>query len=182
MIERKWKRMELIRTKRLLLIPLEYSQLKTRLSSPETLEKTLNFKFYDKTIPPPLEEAYQQKISMIEKNKKEFLLLTFWQFVIAETGLVIGEAGFKSLPNQKGEIEIGYGITPAFRGKGYAREGVKALAKWALKKENIQAILATTDRENFPSQRVLKGIGWEKTGEDENSFFWRLEKKNLAGL
>jgi [ribosomal protein S5]-alanine N-acetyltransferase len=40
----------------------------------------------------------------------------------------IGQIGCKGPPNSSGEVEIGYGVNPAFQGRGYASELVTAFA------------------------------------------------------
>ncbi len=167
--------MDRIQAERLYLFPLKPPHLPMRLSSPHQLEKLLNLKFAERKLPPPLKEAYRQKIDLIRDNPEDFPLLTYWQFVLAREDLVIGEAGFKNLPDYRGEVEIGFGLAKGYRGHGYAREGVAALANWAFGRGDIRAILATTAGENIPSQKVLRAVGWEQTGEDEGNFFWRLE-------
>ncbi len=170
--------MEILNTRRLFLLPLRPLELQLRLSSPEQLERLLNLRFAQLEMPGPLKEAYRKKIALIDETDADYLLLTYWQFILREEGWIIGEAGFKNLPDCKGDIEIGYGIVPDFRGKGYAREGVEVLTRWALGREDVQGIIATTAKGNIPSQKVLESGGWVKTGADKENIFWRLSKKN----
>ena len=75
----------------------------------------------------------------------------------------IGELCFKGL-SPDGTAEIGYGLLPEFRGKGYATEAVKAVVEWALGQPGVTAIEAETDAENTASQRVLAKAGFVPTG------------------
>ncbi len=65
-------------------------------------------------------------------------LLGFGFFAIEEkaSGRFIGEAGFQEmrrdlLPSIEGTLETGWGILPAYQGRGYAKEAVSAAMTWA---------------------------------------------------
>lgn len=79
-----------------------------------------------------------------------------------------------------GAITIGYGISPAERGRGAATGAVRALVQWARSETRVRLIEAETRTDNLPSQRVLESNGFTKAGEraDEEDgalFCWRLE-------
>lgn len=65
-------------------------------------------------------------------------LLGFGFFAIEEKagGRLIGEAGFQEMrrdlqPPIEGTLETGWGILPAYHGKGYAGEAMRAAMAWA---------------------------------------------------
>jgi 8-oxo-dGTP pyrophosphatase MutT (NUDIX family) len=74
---------------------------------------------------------------------------------------VVGDAGFKG-PPQHGEVELGYSIVPEHRRRGYAIEAAKALVDWALGQPGVERVLAETEPENAPSQRVLERVGMRR--------------------
>lgn len=82
------------------------------------------------------------------------------QYAIVEraSGLVIGGAGFHRAP-ANGEVEIGYGLTEAARGRGYATEAVRALIDIA-RRHGAMAVIAETDHGNRESERVLERNGF----------------------
>lgn len=94
-------------------------------------------------------------------------------FVIDETasGHSVGGIGFKSAPNEHGEVEIGYGICDSCQGRGVATEAVLALCGVA--QRGAQVVLAETDHENVASQRVLEKSGFQCGGEIEGLIQWR---------
>jgi hypothetical protein len=96
-------------------------------------------------------------------------------FVIDETssGLSVGGVGFKSAPNERGEVEIGYGICHSFQGRSVATEAVVALCDFA--RQGARVVLAETDRENVASQRVLEKSGFQSVGETDGLIRWRKE-------
>ncbi len=94
-------------------------------------------------------------------------------WTIALDGVVIGSASFKGGPDQRGVVEIGYGIAPAFRGDGIATEATVALTGLALADPAVRAVVATTDPGNRPSMRVLEKAGFRRTGKDGALVAWR---------
>lgn len=81
--------------------------------------------------------------------------------ILNETKSVIGDIGFKGLPDDSGAVEVGYFINGEYREKGYASEALKAICEWAFSHESIHIIKAVTDQDNIPSQRVLEKNGFE---------------------
>jgi RimJ/RimL family protein N-acetyltransferase len=96
-------------------------------------------------------------------------------FTIVEksSGQSIGGIGFKTSPNERGEVEIGYGVCLSFQGRGVATEAVIALCDFA--RRGARAVLADTDRENVASQRVLEKSGFQSCGATDELLFWRKE-------
>jgi len=71
------------------------------------------------------------------------------------------------------QLEIGYGLIPDERGKGYGTEAVSLMVNYLfLSKENMR-IQAQTALGNIASQRVLKKSGFKKEGTLRQSFFMR---------
>jgi RimJ/RimL family protein N-acetyltransferase len=96
-------------------------------------------------------------------------------YVVVEksSGLAIGGIGFKRPPNERGEVEIGYGMCESFQGRGLASEVVVAVCNFA--RGFARAILAETERANVASQRVLKKAGFDPTDLDEDLIAWRKD-------
>ena len=78
-------------------------------------------------------------------------------------GLVVGAVGFKTAPYER-TGEIGYNVAPAFRGKGYASEGVRLICLEALSSGQVSEIKAETLVSNVASQRVLEKVGFTVCG------------------
>ena len=81
------------------------------------------------------------------------------------TGRAVGGAGCKGRPGDDGRVEIGYGLSPEARGKGYATELVGALVDWLLARPEVSAVTAETSVENRASQRVLEKCNFVRVGE-----------------
>ena len=58
------------------------------------------------------------------------------------------------------EAMLGYGVLPAWRGRGYARRAVELVTAWVFAHTEIQRVVAGTAPENVASQRVLQAAGF----------------------
>lgn len=80
-------------------------------------------------------------------------------------GLAVGGIGFLGVPDD-GVAELGYGLVPAARGRGYATEALRAAVGLALR-HGASAVVAETTDDNRASQRVLEkgGFSVERHGD-----------------
>jgi len=167
-----------IRTRRLRLIALPLSQLRLYVAAPRQLERELGVSVSRGIINAPLRRAIDMKTSKMElAEDQEHPWYTYWLIVVADEPYGAGLAGFKGPPNDQGEVEIGYGIDPAYRSKGYMTEAVRALIGWAFQHPRCRSIVAPgTRRENIASNRVLEKVGMRVSGETDEALDWRLDK------
>lgn len=85
-------------------------------------------------------------------------------WLIALGDLVVGECGTHGPPDRAGMVEIGYGLAAPYRGHGYGRQTVRALAHWLLGQPGVTAVLAHTEPDNVPSRRSLESAGFRLDG------------------
>jgi RimJ/RimL family protein N-acetyltransferase len=77
-----------------------------------------------------------------------------------------------------GMIEIGYGIAPTRRGRGFATRAVGKLLELARADTRIEFVAAETAVDNVPSQRTLEKNGFARVGgridpDDGALFCWQ---------
>jgi L-amino acid N-acyltransferase YncA len=82
--------------------------------------------------------------------------------VLDVTGQVVGGAGFHGPPNIDGTVEIGYGIAPGARQRGYATSAIGALLDIA-RINGATSVVARTQPDNVPSRRALESAGFRCT-------------------
>ena len=84
----------------------------------------------------------------------------FYSMNLKSTQQIIGIAG---LVDREGidHIDIGYGILPEFRGKGYAFEAAKAIYDYGYQELNLEKIVAIVNPDNLPSIKLLSKLGLE---------------------
>ncbi len=106
-----------------------------------------------------------------------------WQFgfavLLESANLVIGSCGYKGAPRD-GWVEIGYGIAPAYCGRGYATEVAEALIAYAFTNKEVKTVRAHTLPEKNASGRVLGKCGFQLIGgvnDPEDGLIWRWEKR-----
>jgi len=68
-------------------------------------------------------------------------------------------------PPVDGAVDIGYGIAPGRRGRGFAGQAVGEIVAWASSAPGVTAVTAETGRDNLPSQRVLQRNGFARVGQ-----------------
>jgi RimJ/RimL family protein N-acetyltransferase len=98
-------------------------------------------------------------------------------FIHTEDRALIGLGGYKGPPTD-GVVEIGYGIAPAYRGRGYATEAARVFVDRA-RSAGVTTVIAHTLAEPNASTRVLGHLGFTRTGtvdDPENGAIWRWEK------
>jgi RimJ/RimL family protein N-acetyltransferase len=164
-----------ITTDRLTLIPLGIDQLRAYLDGAQELAGIPVSRVMQTDR---LRRAIGMKIeNMVATNPSNHPWLTYWLIVIREDGFGAGMAGFKGVPDEVGEVEIGYGIDPGYQGKGYTTEAVKALIERAFQDERCRSVSApNTERGNVASNKVLKKVGMSVYEESEDSLSWRIDK------
>ncbi|MBB6270335.1 ribosomal-protein-alanine N-acetyltransferase [Pedobacter cryoconitis] len=103
----------------------------------------------------------------------------FWIIIEKKTNLIIGDTGFKGLPDINGCADIGYGIIARARRQGYATEAVNALIDRAFQQPELNLITASCERTNTGSAKVLQGLGFSFKGTNEGMFQWELPRMAL---
>jgi RimJ/RimL family protein N-acetyltransferase len=95
-------------------------------------------------------------------------------WLITLDGAVIGDCGTFGWPDELGVVEIGYGLSAAFRGRGFATEAAEAMCAWLSTEAAAIEITATSvEKDNLPSRRVLEKLGFRQDGEDEHTVSYR---------
>jgi ribosomal-protein-alanine N-acetyltransferase len=87
---------------------------------------------------------------------------------------VVGDAGFKGPPDERGVVEIGYGVVPSSEGRGYATEAVEALIAWARAQPAAREVVACCYASNVASRRVLEKCGFRQVATDGRVLDWSL--------
>ena len=131
-------------------------------------------RFIQAQTDPVLAAAYREMLQGCLDHPDAHLWHALWM-IDRKDGPHVGELSFKGR-NADGSVEIGYGITPPFRGRGYATEAVAAAVAWALGQPGVTRVEAETAPDNAPSLRVLEKCSFTPTGStgEEGPRFVRL--------
>ena len=154
--------MFILETERLKLIPLDAQNLRWSIKDRQKMERNLGVKITDVKLEEPVKTAMRTSLRKVLENKKDYLWFTNQEIVLKKENRIIGGLCFKGCPDEKGRVEIGYGMQDKYRCKGYATEAVKESINWAFSFNNVTEIIVETEKDNLPSHRVLEKIGMQK--------------------
>ncbi|ALR90792.1 GNAT family N-acetyltransferase [Clostridium butyricum] len=163
----------IIQTERLELILLTPNQLKLWIDDISALEKELNCSYREEVMEDFFINIVKNQYEIAKKDIDNYLWHSFFLLIRKKDRVVVGSADFKHIPNENGEVEIGYGLGKEFEHNGYMTEAVQAMCTFAMKQDGVRNVIAETYLDGFASQRILKRCGFKKYKEDER-IWWRL--------
>lgn len=165
-----------ITTSRLDLIPLNRDQLGNYLDQEEKFSRDVG-PVSRAILTPILQKAIRMKLLKLEQTSpQDSGWITYWLIKVPPEGFGAGMIGFKGLPDQNGEVEIGYGIDPAYRNQGYITEAVQGMIRWAFGDSRCRRIIAPdTMRSNLASNRVLEKVGMRIYAESPDTLSWFID-------
>lgn len=100
-----------------------------------------------------------------------------------EGGRLVGDVGLAPAEGEPGVIRVGYTISPAFQGHGYATEAVGALVDLAFERLGAEVVRAHADADNTRSHRVAEKVGmrlverFRRTDAGETWYGVRYERR-----
>jgi aminoglycoside 6'-N-acetyltransferase len=86
------------------------------------------------------------------------------------TGALVGDVGLSPAEGEPGVIKLGYTISPAFQGRGYATEAVAALVTYAFESLQADVVRVYANEANVPSIRVAQKAGLRLIERIERSY------------
>lgn len=168
-------------TPRLALYCLSPAQLAVLLDDPAALERTLGFSVTREGLTPIVQRAIRMKIRKMETAaRQDYAWFSYWLIQIRKVLFGAGLIGFKGIPPYPADVEIGYGIDPAYQKHGYITEAVRELVAWAFNDPRCTGIYAPVSIANPASSRVLEKVGFTRVWTNESILFWRLGRQEHA--
>lgn len=163
-------------TQHLQLVPLDRNQLESILQDVEAFEKELNILMMRAFITERVRRAIGMKLAKMQQaDVSQHAWFTYWLMVIQAESVGAGLLGFKGYPDERGATEVGYGIDPAYQGKGYMSAAVQALVDWAFTHPFCKVITAS-EVDNPASRRLLERLGAELVSASDRSTSWEIRK------
>lgn len=108
-------------------------------------------------LPPPHVAA--RVMQRLAAGKPAFWVGMF--YVFADDGCCVGACGFKDVPRTR-EVEIGYGIAPSRRGRGYASAALAELLRMAAESREVDTVLLLIASDNSASEKVAQRAGFTR--------------------
>ena len=105
----------------------------------------------------------------------------FYDFAIEckEDRRMIGTVGFTSLDLPNRSAEVGYVLSPVYRGRGYATEAVRELLRFGFEQLALVRISAVCMKENLASLRVMEKCEMKREGLLRKAVLSRGEMKDV---
>jgi RimJ/RimL family protein N-acetyltransferase len=94
---------------------------------------------------------------------------------------LVGACGFFGPPDDLGQVELGFTVLPAFRGRGHATEMVEALVAHALAQPGVQRITAHARAQDRPTLAVLLRSGFATVAQPEPGLL-RCERGRVVAV
>jgi aminoglycoside 6'-N-acetyltransferase len=144
--------------------PLVTERLRLRRSRPEDAEAISAYRSlpdvhrhqgWDRTDPPGVRAQIEEMARRAPGEPGGWVQLSVEE---REGGRLVGDVGF-TVDGGRDVIKVGYTIAPAFQGRGYATEAVRALVDYAFDELGAEVVRAHASAENFPSIRVAEKVG-----------------------
>jgi RimJ/RimL family protein N-acetyltransferase len=82
-----------------------------------------------------------------------------------DTGAVVGGAGFHAAPDADGMVEVGYGVDPAYRRRGYARAALLLMIERARSDPSARVFRVTVSPDNTASLGLVAQLPFVEVGE-----------------
>ena len=128
-------------------------------------------------------EAVPFALQMLETDP-QILRWGMHLFLKKDENKIIGNGGFKGVPDENGMVEIGYAISPAYENQGLATEAARGMIEYAFSWANVRMVDAHTLAEENASVKVLQKCGMtriaEKHGtEDGDILQWRILREDF---
>lgn len=168
-----------IKTGRLSLMPLTIPILESILKGPGSFLHLTSYQLPETFTEFP--ESMEYTINWMLKSTPQ-LPWTSYAIISDMARTYIGQCGFKSSPDENGQVELGYEIAKDFRLKGYATEVITALIDVAFANPQVKMIIAhTLALQNISNHLLIKhGFVFDKSLEDEDDgkiWKWTLNRQ-----
>lgn len=166
----------MIETERLLIKPLTAEELKKHVEEPEALARELGLTPSQSLIEEETRAAIlNDLLPNLLNPANDPLFYTMWLVIGKADKAIIGGICFHGAPDEKGEVEIGYGTDEGYRNRGFMAETIAGMIDWLRGKKTVRKVKAETAMDNLASIKVLEKNGFKVVQQQENTVILVLE-------
>jgi len=167
-------------TIRLDLVAATFEHVCAELISADHLATMLNAKIESGWPPGEYDRSAQEFFrDRLQQGGKAVIGWYSWYAILRQSiykcPLLVGAGGYFGPPDDRGEVEIGFSILSAWKGRGYATELTSALVDNAFVDLSVQKVIAHTTAQNIASINVLKKAGFVCAGDGATPGSMRYE-------
>ena len=161
-----------IETQRLVLFPYTGENLRLFNTDLAGFEKMYSVVYRGEELDYLLRDFLLKLEKEIADDPEHYLFFTEFLIVLKENSHVIGSIDYKYVP-RGGITEVGYGLNPAYTGRGYMTEALCAFLKFG-KNLGIRTVRADTLKDNIRSQNVLRHCGFSRMDTENDRIWWEI--------
>lgn len=165
-----------LNTKRLDILSLDEPTLALSINDFNKMEELLGLTITDKNIGLREKNVFKIRLLDVKNNPTNYMWYTTWVLILRTENRIIGHIMLKGYPNKSGEVIVGYYTQDNYRRKGFMVEALNSLTNWMFSNCDVKCIVADTLKSNIPSQKLLKKLGMTFYKEDDECFWWKLER------
>lgn len=108
----------------------------------------------------------KEKLKAYIKNVYSYYGFGLWGVFSKKSGRLVGQCGIEyKIQGGKAIYELGYMLSKAWQGKGYAFEFTSAVINYCFTKLSIDKITAVIDKDNNGSIRLAQRLGMKRVSE-----------------
>jgi ribosomal-protein-alanine N-acetyltransferase len=170
-----------LKSKRTRISPLTLEQIYALQTGRNHLDRLMGLSLSDFEL--NFEEGFMQEFDQALENyvipgitghaPEDFYWYTHWIIIDEATNLNIGGIGISGLPDDNGQVLLGYYIDGKFEGKGYMTEALAVFLKWVFLHRDVKLVVADTLKDGYGSQKVLQKNGFVLTGPSDEGLRWQ---------
>lgn len=114
-----------------------------------------------------IKARFEARLREWDPHCNEWLTLTIYS---KETGEKLGVTGFHAGWQPYQQAELGFLLSPAHQGKGYAKESTLAVLDYIFNQLDYHKAVATVTEGNTPSLKLLESLGFQLEGTLRDNF------------
>jgi ribosomal-protein-alanine N-acetyltransferase len=139
-----------VSSNRLNLVPMTLEFMETSLSGDrESAQRMVGYRI-PADWPRGVESTLRFRIAIARAQPETLPLLLRAMVLRSDPEVLVGRIGFHGPPDDAGMLEIGYEVFPSYRRRGYAREAVQAMLRWAQHDPAVRRFRASLSPDNLP--------------------------------
>ncbi|MDY7225166.1 GNAT family N-acetyltransferase [Hyalangium rubrum] len=134
---------------------------------------------------PVAREVVREQVTVSEQDFRERGFGEFGLFLAERPGALMGFCGLRCIDGGE-DVELLYGLLPAFWGRGLATEAAQAVLRFAFEQVGLRELWAGADFGNTASLRCLHRLGMTDAGvrrvgpEQLPAQYYRLRRLDFA--
>jgi [ribosomal protein S5]-alanine N-acetyltransferase len=123
------------------------------------------FVLTDFIVSPRCVRTWQRRYHQIQATPDDATWVTRL-VVLRNTNTVVGRAGFHAAPDERGMVEVGYEIDPAYQRRGYGSAVINIMLDVARSDPAVNVVRASVGLANAVSREMVLRRGFIKVGEE----------------